>query len=274
MSWAAEFDAAQRTRAVNVVCMKWGALYGPEWVNKLYGMVARNTTWKVRFVCLTDDDLGIRKEVECLPLPALPLKSSRRADGRGKDDPWWNKISLYREEVYDLKGMTLYLDLDVVIVSNIDDLFTYPGRFCMMPIWRPERHEDKIGNSSVVRFFIGHEKNVFEKFIAQPLIAWETQYYGSQQRFLSLSVSDLAFFPSEWCVSFKDCLPRNAIVRYFSRPQLPAGAKIIVFFGANTPSAALKGEINPGKKWVAWKRLTPYRKRFRPARWVAQFWAE
>ena len=40
MDWQAAFDEAQRTKTANVVCMKWGKLYGPEWVNKLYGMVA------------------------------------------------------------------------------------------------------------------------------------------------------------------------------------------------------------------------------------------
>jgi hypothetical protein len=55
MEWEKALGDAQRTKSVNVVCMKWGRLYGPEWVNKLCGMVARNTTWKVRFVCLTDD---------------------------------------------------------------------------------------------------------------------------------------------------------------------------------------------------------------------------
>ena len=37
MDWQAAFDEAQRTKTANVVCMKWGKLYGPEWVNKLYG---------------------------------------------------------------------------------------------------------------------------------------------------------------------------------------------------------------------------------------------
>ena len=30
-----------------VICMKWGSKYGPEYVNRLYGMVARhlNDSW-------------------------------------------------------------------------------------------------------------------------------------------------------------------------------------------------------------------------------------
>ena len=42
---------------VTVLCMKWGAKYGPDYVNRLYGMVARHLRRPFRFVCLTDDAL-------------------------------------------------------------------------------------------------------------------------------------------------------------------------------------------------------------------------
>ena len=61
-NWQNEFERAQATRSVNIVCMKWGDRYGPEWVNRLYGMVARNTTWAFRFVCFTDNAAGIRDD--------------------------------------------------------------------------------------------------------------------------------------------------------------------------------------------------------------------
>lgn len=52
-----------------VICMKWGKKYGPEYVNRLYAMVRRHLKGDFRFVCLTDDGVGIRGEVECLPIP-------------------------------------------------------------------------------------------------------------------------------------------------------------------------------------------------------------
>jgi len=54
-----------------IVCVKWGTLYGPEYVNRLYTMVKRNITGPFRLVCLTDDREGIRPEVECFDLPEL-----------------------------------------------------------------------------------------------------------------------------------------------------------------------------------------------------------
>ena len=58
---------------VNVVCMKWASVYGPEYVNKLYRGVARNLTMPFRFVCFTEDPNGVDESVECKPLPPIDL---------------------------------------------------------------------------------------------------------------------------------------------------------------------------------------------------------
>ena len=60
-------------QAVNVLCIKWGRKYGPEYVNRLYAMVARHLRGPFQFVCLTDRSDGIRPEVRCLPIPPLDL---------------------------------------------------------------------------------------------------------------------------------------------------------------------------------------------------------
>ena len=266
INWQEEFDDAQRTRTANVVCMKWGTLYGPEWVNKLYGMVSRNTMWTIRFVCLTDDPTGIRPEVECLPLPPIDLdpQVGRR----------WRKLSMYSSTVGDLKGMTLYLDLDLLIVGNIDELFERPGRFCMMQIWRPERYKEKIGNSSVVRYFIGAEDYILERFRSGGHAQWAELYGGLEQRFVSDTVREITFYPAEWCASFKDLLPRNGLLRFFSRPRYPRGAKVLVFSGLNTPTAAMQGRIDPTKSPDPRKKRMRFSRRFRPADWIERAWAE
>lgn len=271
--WQQAFDDAQRTRTANVVCMKWGALYGPEWVNKLYGMVNRNTTWNIRFVCLTDDPTGIRPEVECLPFPPLDIDPAAAKQSHGRDDPWWRKISLYSPNIHDLKGLTLYLDVDVLVVGNIDALFEYSGRFCMMPVWRAYRFDNKVGNSSVVRLFVGNEAHIVERFNSESLKHWVDTYSGDQT-FVSDTAGDITFFPTEWCASFKDTLPRNGIVKFFSRPNFPKGARILVFSGLNTPPAAIKGEIDPTKSPNKRRQKTRFRRRFRPATWVKELWRE
>ena len=47
---------------VNILTLKWGAKYGPEYVNRLYAGVKRNLQLDFRFLCFTDnaDDLSSR----------------------------------------------------------------------------------------------------------------------------------------------------------------------------------------------------------------------
>jgi hypothetical protein len=274
IDWQRAWADAQQSKAANVVCMKWGSLYGPEWVNRLYGMVRRHTSWSIRFVCLTDDPAGIRPEVECLPFPPLALDAEVGRKWRGKDDPWWRKLTLYAPKIHDLTGMTLYLDMDVMVVGDIDALFEFPGRFCMMRIWRPERFSEKLGNSSVVRTFVGAESYVLDRFLSQPHDRWDAKFGGHDQRFVSDTVREISFFPNGWCVPFKTTLPRNGLIKFFSRPRLPPEAKIVVFSGLNTPPAAMRGEIDPTKSPDPARRAMRFRRRFRPAPWIGELWAD
>ncbi|MDZ4842473.1 MAG: hypothetical protein SH859_10080 [Hyphomicrobium aestuarii] len=74
-SWQAEFAEAQSTRRVNVVCMKWGDRYPAVFVNRLYAMVLRHTSWDINFVCFTDDATGIRPEVAGWAIGGVALLS-------------------------------------------------------------------------------------------------------------------------------------------------------------------------------------------------------
>ena len=51
---------------VNVICMKWGVKYGPEYVNRLYRGVAQYLSRAHRFVCFTDDGGNSGDAVECV----------------------------------------------------------------------------------------------------------------------------------------------------------------------------------------------------------------
>jgi hypothetical protein len=41
--------------AKQFICINWGTKYGADYVNRLYGMVARNTTPPFTFTCFTDN---------------------------------------------------------------------------------------------------------------------------------------------------------------------------------------------------------------------------
>ena len=49
---------------MNITCMKWGDKFPVDYVNRLYAMVSQNMDSKFRFVCFTENSIGIRPEVE------------------------------------------------------------------------------------------------------------------------------------------------------------------------------------------------------------------
>ena len=264
-SWQAQFAHAQATRTVNIVCMKWGDRYPAVFVNRLFAMVKRNTTWQVRFVCFTDDASGVRKDVECQPLP--------KVDYDPKLGKYWPKLGLMQQGLGGLTGMTLFLDLDLVILDNIDALFTYPGRFLIIREWKDP--ELGYGNSSVLRFFIGAESAVLERFHATPPDEIIGTYNSKEQNFLTKAVDEVAFWPPEWMPAFSlSCLPRNRVLRFFTPPVKPDGGKILVFYGSITPSSALRGEHERNKRVGTGFAVWPLRRRFPPAAWIADYWTE
>lgn len=100
--------------------MKWGKKYGPEYVNRLYAMVRRHLKGDFRLVCLTDDGVGIRDEVECLPIPPLNLPA-------GIPERGWNKLATFSADLHGLRGTALFLDVDVVITGPLDDFSPSPA---------------------------------------------------------------------------------------------------------------------------------------------------
>src|SRR5690606_8531328 len=111
-------SAGAFVQAVNVLCIKWGRKYGPDYVNKLHSMVSRHLHRPFRFVCLTDDGEGIDPRIEVKPIPAVGF------DQFDQRQPWtfghgWLKLTSFADPLYDLQGRTLFLDLDIVIVDTL-----------------------------------------------------------------------------------------------------------------------------------------------------------
>lgn len=244
---------------VNVVCMKWGTLYGPEYVNRLYAMTERNLSRPFRFVCLTDDENGLRRGVDAAPIPDIRLDPPH-------DRTAWRKLVLHQAGIGGLSGPTLFLDLDVVVVGSLDPFFEYSGEFCIIHNWT---HPDRIvGNSSVFRFEVGAHAEVLERFETMPTQHW-VDLYRNEQRFLSdvLGRDRMTYWPAEWCVSFKKhCLPRWPL-NFGLTAGIPDRARIVVFHGHPNPHEAMTGA------WPARWHKRGY-KYLRPVPWIADYWKE
>jgi hypothetical protein len=72
----------------------------------------------------------------------------------------------------------------------------------------------------------------------------------------------LAYWPAEWCASWKyHCLPRFPS-NYWREPFIPKGARILIFHGVINPPDALAG-----RSTHPWRRALP-------ALWLADHWRE
>ncbi len=241
---------------VNVICMKWGTKYGPEYVNVLKRMVSRNLSIPHRFVCFTDRTDGIDAGIECLPLPDCRVPNRPEIQA-------WRKISLFTSPLGNLTGPTLFLDLDVALTGSLDPFFSFePGRFCIIHNWtHPDR---RVGNSSVFRFEAGKYPTVFTEYNEDPDKV--TREHRNEQIYVSDRIDaleGLIWWPDDWCKSFKKhCLPKG-FLKMVVPSKLPEGTRVLVFHGnPNPPEAATCWRYGPASKL----------KFMLPARWVAKYW--
>ncbi len=244
-----------------VVCMKWGTLYGADYVNKLYAMVRHRTTGPLRFVCLTDDPDGVRPEVECLDCPTVDIPMPYCLTG-------WRKIALWArpEDLFGFQGDWLFLDLDVVVTGSLDDFFEYePAKpFVVMQNWT--QPGQGIGNTSVYRFRAGCAPILLERMLTD--FERILRAHTNEQTYVSREIGEVAFWPDPWCQLFKvQCVPAWPL-RFWKAPQVPADCRVVAFPGSPNPHEAARG-IWPEKR--AYKRLYKF---IRPAQWIERAWTD
>lgn len=250
----------------NIVCMKWGDVYGPEYVNRLYSMVKRNITRPFRFICFTDVADGIIPEIEVFDLP--PFESTYSGPIGA-----YRKKTLCRSDLEPFKDNErfLYLDVDVVITNNIDDMFDYMPEEDFIICYNWTRGNGKIGNSSVTMFRKGVLQYVVDD-LQENFEKIKVKFKTASQEYLSSKIIEkygkLNFWPEEWCKSFQyHSMPPRILRRFKSPKKPPAETKIFVFHGRVNPPDAIKGHW-PGK-YPFWKR---WYKTVRPSPWLSQYY--
>ena len=233
--------------SVNIICMKWGNKYGPDYVNKLYNMVSINLTRDFRFICFTEDGTGIQNNIEICPLPSIEMPKNKPERG-------WRKLSILQKDLNGLKGTCLFLDLDIVIVDNIDPIFELRGEFLIA--FDRRKKKSSIGNSSVFRFEAGAHHDIYENFNNNSFEILNS--FRNEQAYLSDMIMKKGIFkywPEDWCPSFKyHCVPSFPL-NYFLSPRIPMGAKIVLFHGLPEPTDAAEGKSG---KWYRYIKKSPW----------------
>lgn len=77
-------------------------------------------TLNYRFICFTEDGTGLDSNIIVKPL-------------ENKWQGWWSKVHIFNPKSYEgIEGMVFYIDLDMIVTGNIDELCSFRGTFAVM----------------------------------------------------------------------------------------------------------------------------------------------
>ena len=247
-----------------VICMKWGKVYPAQYVNILYRAVQRNLSLPHRFVCLTDDPEGLLPEIEALDLPRAGIP-----DAFWTDKGIWGKLALFQSDLHGLQGRALFLDLDMLIVGSLDEMFTHNEDCSFVSVGNARRWREvtptnpAVLSTTAFRFNIGSQAHILQGFLDEPDAI--KSKYGLEQKYVQSMVPDWTYFPRGWVVSFKRQLRRPIGVDLFLEPRTPApSVKCVSFHGNPNP-----WDLVP-KNAGRWGALPHYGRG--PVSWIRENW--
>lgn len=218
-----------------VVCLKYGDKYSADYVNRLYNMVQRNLTLDHEFVCFTENPEGLYPSIRIEPLELI-----QGVEG------WWYKPMFFNPNL-GLDGTILFLDLDVIVFRNIDNLFTHrPDKFLIIRDFNRStiKSYNKF-NSSVFRINTGDHAQVYYDFIKNP-VRNSKRFLGDQEWIFHHVKSNFEYWPDDWIQSYKwEMRNRPALDR-----KMPKGSRDFVKTGTpiikdETSIAVFHGDPNP-----------------------------
>lgn len=121
---------------------KTGGDFDETYVRKMQSMLMKRLTVDYKYIVLTNAKLDFCETV--------PLQEGWKT--------WWSKIELFRPGLFD-KEPTLYIDLDMIIANNIDNIFSHNGNnFLMMSRYRKP---DKRG--SAIMYWNGDYRDIYHR---------------------------------------------------------------------------------------------------------------
>lgn len=194
----------------NVVMVRVGDKYGPEYAAILSDMLARNLS-ELDDVCpwlVTDDPANVPEGINVIPAdPRLP--------------GWWQKVRLFSGEMPWKEGERVaFFDLDSIIVDRLEDLIQTKG---IIKDW----HWDCF-NSSVMVWDHGEHRQVWDRFDPTDI----PRNIGDQE-WITQQAPDFPLLPKAWCVSY----------RSHAKAFPPEGAKVVCFHGEPKPHRIGEGWV-------------------------------
>lgn len=219
-----------------VICFRWKPVhgyrstFGPETVNTLRAMVARHYPQPHRFLCFTDDPVGLDRRVEVLPV--FTDFADVPSPHGGKNPSCYRRLRMFSAEMATVIGPRFVsLDLDCVITGDLTPLWDRPEDFMMWGDTNPQPRSHY--NGSMVLMTAGARRQVWETFDPKtsPERSLSAGCWGSDQGWISycLGAGEKKWTKADGVYSFRNDL-RNAPTR-----ELPANARVIFFHGEFDP---------------------------------------
>jgi hypothetical protein len=185
------------------------------------------------FVCLTENPEGLISKIKVKSLPRIAVQG------------WWMKPWMFSAEL-GFTGDVLFLDLDLVLCSNIDKLWTYNPEDDFVIIRDFTRHQNPTWqkfNSSVIRFRAEKYHWIWDDFLNNHRSIMPKNH-GDQDYLYSLLKDKGKYWPDSWIQSYKwemrdkrDIVPINGKRNFVSikDPRVEPDLCIAVFHGDPNP---------------------------------------
>lgn len=191
---------------LNIICLKHGTKYGPEYVNNLYNMTQRHLTVPHNFVCFTENPKNIDTRIGIKPLPKDGLSG------------WWWKPYIFKQGHFQDGDVNLFFDLDMVIIGNIDKLVTYQsGEFLgLEDVGRVFKKIPQRLGSAVLRWPANSYTDIWDDL--KTTLNLTKRFQGDQDYIWDKHKQSIKFYPEKWIMSYKwEVRSRAELVRINGR---------------------------------------------------------
>ena len=210
-------DSIDGIPTVACVLKTGGPDYTADYVRRLYNMVARHTTIKYHFVCLTDDP-DVEEICDTISL-------------RGTLHGWWSKLELFVPDRIP-SDYVVYFDLDTMIVRNIDDVLQLRRDFVGVRGWqgRPDQKDiDKFRSGIMIWRNDGTYSFLYDDFTGGNYKRGDQEYISKSLVKNDMSCEMLQDLVSGIYSYKRDCLRR-----------VPKDVRIVCFHGRPRPHQILR----------------------------------
>lgn len=219
---------------LNLIVVKWGNLYGAEYVINLYNSVKQYSTSVFNFYVFTDNTKDLPKNLgwHFIPLPDWNMPTQKA---------WFYKIEIFNPQ-YNFQGKNLYIDLDTIIIGDLTPLWQSLDdqnlSICrdFNRVYIPDYRKC---NSSVMGWTDNSLASVYRTF-AKDIVQYSRKYRGDQD-FLEIHANPKKFFEDKWAMSWKwECWKggKKSSTDYKLTNEMTVidpNTKILVFHGKPNP---------------------------------------